>query len=634
MCGICGCVRWGEAGPPDVQYIRRIRDRMAHRGPDDRGLFSDGRAALGATRLAIRGGAGNTQPVVDRQSGVAVVCNGEIDNHAELAEWLRATGTAPTGEGDLAVLPHLYLALGESFVERLDGAFALALWDPRHTRLILARDRSGERPLFYTRSADAIVFASELSALVSESRLAASPDISVLQHYLRFGRFSAPSTPLRDVLQVPASHAVRLDPENSTSRKYWHWDLGQGEDHRPTSDAFDDVFRRAVRRQTACDVSFGLFLSGGVDSSLVAAVAREIHPDRKLNSYTLRFREASYDEGARAAQVAHDLGLNDEVVWVSPEDLPRTLRHLVRLVGEPLADPAWVPTALLARRAAQDVKLVLVGDGGDELFGGYPTHLGTQVQAVYRRIPAPVRRKVASLVRRLPPSDRKTTVTFLLKRFIDGDGSGPLARHLQWTSVIPPHLLDALGLPIHADAGHGWLVGNSLDNAQRHDFENLLADGLLTKTDRALMSVGVEPRAPFLDREVVEFAATLPRRERVRGLRTKVFLKRYAARYLPSSIVHRRKQGLSVPLSAWLRGPLEEWAGDRLKTGRLERCGARTAVVLRWFEEHRSRRADHGRALWSVLVLIEWLEWLEELDVSAPSETNVTLPLRAPTIAR
>src|SRR6202023_186828 len=312
----------------------------------------------------------------------------------------------------------------------------------------------------------------------------------------------------------------------------------------------DRVFRQAVLRQTDVEVSCGVFLSGGVDSSLITAVARSVRPELPLRAFLLRFPETSYDEGEVAA-------------------------------------PAWVPAALLARRAAAEVRQVLVGEGGDELFGGYPTHSGVWLGERYERLPRSLRRLLAGWVTRLPPSDKKVTLSFLLKRCVAGEGLEGLQRHLLWTSNIAPEILERLGFPMPAkgapgapaappEAAGGWAsapVGTVLDRVQQHDLETSLAEGLLTKADRASMHFALELRAPFLDRDVMELAAHLRDDQRVRALATKVFLKSYASRYLPRWVVYRRKRGLSVPRASWLRGPLRDWAAERLTSGRLDAAG-------------------------------------------------------------
>jgi asparagine synthase (glutamine-hydrolysing) len=643
MCGVCGVVRWSD-GEQSLSRVLRMRGLLEHRGPDGIGAVEEGPVVLGATRLAVRGGHEGQQPLRDPGSGVVLVCNGEIDNHDALREWLRSRGRAPADGSDVAILPDLYLEKGEDIASELDGPFALAVWDPRKGQLLLARDRVGERPLFYLVRDDEVLFATELSALAGELGPAPALDNGALAHYLRFGRFAAPASPFRAVRKVAPSEVILFRRGEHSSRRYWHWPIGERSGSGPPSlEAFDEIFRSAVRRQTECDVEFGLFLSGGVDSSLVAAVARSLHPERLLRAYTVRFDEPSYDESAAAGEVAALLGLEPTVVRVEARDFPSKIRELVRLVGEPLADPAWVPTALLAKRAAEDVKVVLVGEGGDEVFGGYPTYVGALLSRSYERLPPGIRRAFASVVEKWPPSDRKVTLSFLLKRFVQGDGMAPLARHLLWTSTIAPAVLERLGvapvppfLPPQPQRPQRPLQNGELpssldvlDVIQGYDLESYLAEGLLTKADRASMGWALEPRAPFLDRGVLELAATLSPRDRVHGLQTKAFLKRYALRYLPKAVVYRRKKGLSVPLSGWLRGPLREWASERLGSGRLAAAGVETKAAVELLEEHSRRRHDHGRALWSLLVLVEWLEWTGELRAvrsGVIEETLATTP--------
>jgi asparagine synthase (glutamine-hydrolysing) len=580
---------------------------MAHRGPDGAGIAACGAAAIGAVRLAIRGLHDGRQPIADGALGVVVACNGEIDNHRELRAWLVEQGYQVSAATDIAVLPAMYRALGDSFIDRLVGAFAIALWDQRDQRLLLARDRAGERHLFYAVGNGEARFATELGALGADPCRPLGLDTAAVSGFLRDGYFVAPSSPATGVRKVAPGEIVTLGIDGVSARRYWRWPVTAAARTVPSVDRFDEVFREAVRRQSDVDVPYGVFLSGGIDSSLVAAVARSVRPDHAFKAFTVRFEEASYDEGSHAERVADALGVPCVPVWVAPAMLPAALADLVRRVGEPLADPAWVPAALLARRASEDVKLALIGEGADELFGGYPTYIGARVSAGYARLPAALQSVFARAVRRWPPSDRKVTVSFLLKKFVDGAALDGVARHLLWTSNISPALLQRLG--VQAPAGRATEpAGELLDTLQLTDLETSLAEGLLVKGDRSAMASALELRAPFLDRDVMEFAATLPACERVRGLTTKVFLKRFAARYLPRAIVHRRKRGLSVPLSRWLRDPLADWAIERIGAESLALAGVDRRAALDLFDEHRSRRADHARPLWALIVLSEWLE--------------------------
>jgi asparagine synthase (glutamine-hydrolysing) len=642
MCGVCGVVSFGpRAVAPERAQVERMIDALAHRGPDDSGLESGAEFTLGATRLAIRGLGSGHQPLVDRESGVVAVCNGEIDNHAELVAWLATRGRTVELATDIAVIPGLYLELGDAFVERLEGAFAIALWDPRTSRLVLARDRAGERPLFFLHaaprsglgpnaapSAHGVVFATEMAALAGDPACDLEPDPEAIASYLRFGSFRAPSTPFARIDKVAPAEIVTIDTRGVQRRRWWRWQLGTVAKAEPDEARFDAILRGAVERQSAVDVDFGVFLSGGLDSSLIAAIARDLRPKHTLRGYTLTFAEASYDESDWARRVADALGIESITVPVHAEDMPKILGELVKSAGEPLGDPAWVPTALLARRAAADVKLALVGEGGDELFGGYPTYTGAWLSGLYAKVPKPLRALVARIVHGLPDSEKKVAISFLLKKFVDGAEMSAVARHLLWTSRIPPAMLAQLGCaePESSDALGVEPVGEALDVVQRFDLESSLAEGLLTKSDRASMRSALELRAPYLDVHVMEFAATLPVRERTRRFETKVFLKRYAQKYLSKDVIYRRKRGLSVPLCTWLRGPLETWARERLALGRLEIAGVNTQAALALFDEHAARRADHSRPLWSLLALAEWTAWVEEEREKRGTTGTVLVP--------
>ncbi|MGH7993801.1 MAG: asparagine synthetase B family protein, partial [Limisphaerales bacterium] len=426
----------------------------------------------------------------------------------------------------------------------------------------------------------------------------------------QFGLFASPDTPFARIQKVKPGSWIRIDSHGVHCSNYWRWGIAETAKQSPSLDTFDKVFRDAIRRQSDVDVDFGMFLSGGLDSSLVAAVTRSLYPKRPFKAFTLRFKEESYDEGAFAETTARSLNLEPLPVWVHPRDLPDALSLLIRTVGEPLADPAWLPTALLARRAAQDVRMALVGEGADELFGGYPTYIGAGIAEQFARLPAWVRAIIRRAVESLPISEKKMTISYLLKRFVAGAELDGMVRHELWMSNITPQVLARLGMPstFSHEAGPGSVP--LLDRIQCWDLEHSLAEGLLTKADRASMNSALELRAPFLDESVMAYAASLPVMSRVHGFTTKVFLKHYALRYLPKSIVHRRKRGLSVPIGPWLRGPLREWATAALSNDRLGQIGIRTPVVIELVSEHCQQKADHARALWTLIVLSEWLNWV------------------------
>ncbi|NII11105.1 asparagine synthase (glutamine-hydrolyzing) [Oleiagrimonas sp. C23AA] len=620
MCGICGIFHLHapatDFDPP--QALKQMLARMHHRGPDGAGMVDGEWGALGANRLAIRGTGDPHPSLLGAAGGIWVACNGEIDNHRQLRERLRASGHDFSLQTDVEVIAPLYMEYGLDFAQHLSGAFAIALWDPHRARLILARDRAGERYIHFAIEQGRLMFATELAALRAGHSRVPQINVASVARYLSHGFYPAMSGPFAGCQKVAPGEMIIVDKAGVQRRDYHkpppvRHASGRGDDSR-----FDRLFRASIWHQTDVDVDYGVLLSGGLDSSLITAVARTVRPDKYPTAYGLRFAERSFDEGDVAERVASGLGCRYVPVMVHAHELPGTLRDLVRTCGEPLADPAWVPMSLLAARAAREVRLVLAGEGADELFGGYPTYLGAQLARRYGALPAPLRCAFGKVVAQLPVSDKKMTISFLLKRFVQGQELAPYARHLLWTANISPLLMRQLGVEPMA-VPPSPPQAHVLDMLQRQDQRHALAEALLAKADRGGMRHGLEVRAPFLDPRIIEFASSLSPAERVSGLTTKVFLKRYARRYLPRKVVHRRKRGLSVPLTAWLRGPLHEWARSGLASPLLAGVGIDTATASSLLADHVAGAADHARAIWTLLVLREWLEWLSEpLPAMAP----------------
>lgn len=618
MCGICGIVDLGggeRLAGGERARVAAMLHAMRHRGPDGDACLARGDVVMAANRLAIRAPDALQPPLLEYDGGVIVACNGEIDNHRELRRMLAARGRSDLPATDVGVIAPLYLEQGVDFLAALRGVFALALWDPRRHSLVLARDRAGERHLFYAVTGNRIAFASEPAALTKVFAGPARPDPHALARYLLSGYCAAPSSAIEGIRKVGPGEVVVIDPDGMDCRRYWSLPSLRAA-NPPSGSSFDRVFRDAVVRQSDVDADYGVMLSGGVDSALVTAVLRKVHPARALPAYCARFDEVSFDEGDAARRVARDLGCGFVPVTVTAEDFPRHLRALIAATGELIADPAWIAVSRVAERASRDVRMLFGGEGADELFGGYPTYLGARWAPRYERLPAWTRHLIRRAVEAWPVTDKKIAVSFLLKRFVQAQPGGGMARHVAWTASITPDWLRRLGVE-PPDAGDLERSTTLLDAAQRYDFTHLLPEAYLAKADRGAMLHGVEIRTPFLDKEVIEFASSLPVKARVRGLTTKPFLKHQAMEYLPRSIVNRRKRGLSVPLSMWLRGPLHEWARSRLGSGDLAQAGIDTRETLALLAEHQRHREDHARAIWTLIVLSEWLEWLRENNQAA-----------------
>jgi asparagine synthase (glutamine-hydrolysing) len=501
----------------------------------------------------------------------------------------------------------LYLAGGPQSLADLSGMFALALWDETSHTLVLARDRAGEKPLFRMTIGGEVWFSSEISALLEHPNLSRQVDQAALTQYLALGYTRAPRTMVAGIESVEAGC---IELHHCTGRRtIRYWDPAALPETRcAIADAVETtrvLMEQAVERQTRADVPVGVFTSGGVDSSLIAAlVARRRR--KPVDLFTAAFAAPTYDETPSAAALASSLGARHTLVHVDEIALRDAFDALVDTVAEPIADPAVLPTILLAREAKNHVGVVLSGEGADELFGGYPTYPGHILASQFLRLPRPVRRVVKGLASRLPPSGDKVPLRWLLGTFLAGADLPWYERHTVWTGTdLPARPVGHDNPPLDAA-----LEGMSpLRATMLRDYTGYLGCRLLPKLDRATMLVALEARAPYLDPPLSTFALGLPVDFKVRGLTTKWLLKRVAEAVLPPRLARRRKRGLSVPIAAWLNGSLEADVDRLLAPARLRRQGLLSDVyVNRLVAEHRAGRANHARALWALLVLQRWLE--------------------------
>jgi len=611
VCGIYGELTTGE--DIDPTSLARMGATLAHRGPDGDGHVIAGRVGLGCRRLAIIDVAGGAQPLANEDGSVLVVCNGEIYNHAALRRGLEARGHRFRTRSDAEVLPHLYEERGPDFVHLLDGMFGLAVWDARRNRLMLARDRLGEKPLYYFAGAHGLSFASEAKALLASGRVAPEPDWSALAGYLATGYTSAPSSAFRDVAKLPPGGRLIADGESLAIDCYWRVAPNFAEDPLPLTPeeaAFElrGHLERAVGAALVSDVPVGVFLSGGLDSTTIAALARARLDG--LTTFALGFEEAGFDERSHAEIAARALGAEHRTLVVTPSLFLEGLRDLVGLLDEPLADPALVPTFLLARAARTEVKVVLVGEGGDELFAGYPTYLGGRLAERYARLPIPLRRALAAAAPALGASAGNTTLRYLLRRFLEAGDMSAAARHRAWTGCVGPDRLSALaaaGGPLEVPPPPKDIIARTtVDALLALDLTSYLPDDLLVKLDRATMAASLEGRAPFLDHRLVEFASRLPMELKLSGLATKRVLRDAVGDLVPLSIRRRQKRGLTVPLAAWLAGPLREFTRATLE--RLDPRVFDRRAVNELLDEHAARRRDNRRELWALVMLQLWQE--------------------------
>ncbi|HZB35280.1 MAG TPA: asparagine synthase (glutamine-hydrolyzing) [Gaiellaceae bacterium] len=628
MCGICGLA--SPSGAVDPERLRAMSATLVQRGPDSDGQLIDGPAGLAARRLSIIDLETGDQPIANEDGTIHVVQNGEIYNYRELRAGLEVAGHRFATRSDTEVLVHLYEEHGDGFAERLRGMFAVALWDAGQRRLVLARDPFGIKPLYYRVGADDLAFASELRALPR-----GEIDFDALEAFLAFNSIPGPYSIFRDVRKLPPGHLlVWKDGEVSVSRFARTAPVAasevRGEDEDELAEELRGRLRDSVRAHLIADVPVGVLLSGGVDSSVLAALAAQ-ESSEPVHTFSIGFEERSFDELDDARAVAQLYGTRHEELVLRP-DAALLLPALADAFDEPFADSSALPTYLVSELAARHVKVALSGEGGDELFGGYYTYAADLLALRFGRL-APLARP---LVERLPSSSRKASFDYKAKRFVRGAILPPLERHHAWKEIFSPEARAELTLqrpgfdPVdllrtrYAETERAELLARLQDV----DLGIYLVDDLLVKTDRASMAHSLEARVPYLDPLVAGLAQALPTRLKVSGLRKKRLLRAAAAPLLPRGIVYGRKRGFSIPAAAWLRGELEPFARDVLSTETLRRQAFfRPEPVTRLVDRHVAGKEDLSRQLWGLLAFTLWYERHVERTPGALREPRLTQAL-------
>lgn len=604
MCGIYGMVSEGGAPLRNPEVLDLMGEALRHRGPDGHAVLTHPDAVIGTERLRIIDLHERAdQPFSAPGSQVWLECNGEIYNAPEFRE--RYRDYPFRSHSDVETILPLYLERGPDAIRELDGMFGLAIWDNRTRSLILARDRAGEKPLFYARAGNDILFASEVQCMLRHPAISKSLDDVALAEYLKLGYVPEPRTMFRDIRRVEAGTWVRFSNTGQQVVRYWDPASFTIEERRPR-EAVREVralMERAVEKQVMSDVPVGVFISGGLDSSILATLAARYIGVNKVHTFSAQFAEESYDESGDAAILAQRIRTRHVPVRTDDATLREALDAVVNGVAEPNADPAILPTFLLARAARQHVKVVLSGEGADELFGGYPTYLGHKIAPKYDALPSFARTMLRNRVEHLRPSTRKVTIEYLLKKFVHDAERPWLERHLAWFGTglqVDTTLPDVQLPPQHLDP---------LAGAMLFDYRSYLRDNLLVKVDRATMLSSVEARAPFLDRDVTRYALTLPSNLRVRRVTTKWVLKKAAEDWLPKDVIYRRKRGLSVPVAGWINGALRSEVDRLLAPDRLRKQAlVSEPYITGLLTEHRTGRANNAKALWAVIMLQYWLD--------------------------
>jgi asparagine synthase (glutamine-hydrolysing) len=623
MCGIAGFVnRPGE--PADRAILERMTATLAHRGPDGDGFYVEGPAALGHRRLSIIDLSGGAEPMSNEDGSIWITYNGELYNDPELRKELEAKGHRYRTSCDVESLIHLYEEDGLEFARRLNGMFAAAIWDANRGRLVLVRDRMGQKPLFYGELASGgLAFGSEPKALLAHPGIGRALDHASLARYLFYEYVPAPYSIWRSLQKLPRGHALCWERGSSRVFRYWNPAVStpQELDFEAASEQFWAELRDAVARHRRSDVPIGVFLSGGIDSSSVAAALCEIEPARNVRTFSIGFEDPSFDESSHARAVALHLGTEHHEQTFSIDSVYQLLPQVARWLDEPFGDASILPTHLLSRFARSEVKVILGGDGADELLAGYPTFAAERAAGVFRRLPRSAQTLAGAAARRLPVDHRNFSLDFKIKQFLRGAAEPLPLAHQRWMgSFSGAEIAELLvgGDPTGIEEEHldrARLLGGGTDALSRSLAlyqDTYLPEDILTKVDRASMACGLEVRAPFLDSRLVDYMQSLPPTYKYGRKRTKRLLKRAAASRLPAAILARPKKGFGIPIASWLRGPLAPLMNQLLGRERLERQGLfQPDVVARRIAEHRSGRHDHRKPLWTLLIFQLWCDqWL------------------------
>lgn len=629
MCGIYGIVELGGLRKEHLWSLQRMEQALHHRGPDDGGSFIGASAAIAMRRLSIIDVAGGAQPFVSDDKSVAVVCNGEIYNYQELRRLFSHKGAHYRSGSDVENILHGYMSCGADIIGLLEGMFASAIWDEREERLILARDPFGIKPLFYFQHGNILAFASELRALAASGLVPLDVDPISLHQYLTYNYVPTPRSILSSIKKAEPGTMLIFDHHGLREKRYSTHSFQQSEtrpplDPREVQQIFLEKFSSAVKRELAADVPVGVLLSGGLDSSAVSAFAVKHNPS--VSTFSVKFEDPTFDESEHSRAMAQALGTKHHEITVSESALLNFAENLGDVLDEPLADSSFLPTSLLMQFVKKNgMKVVLGGDGGDELFAGYPTHKAHRAIQLYESfVPFALRAHVVpQLVQKLPVSLDYLSFDFKAKRFLQGRGVPFGVRHQTWMGAFSPQ--ERLGV-LHPDLRISTIdpyepvnrlladcdAKESGNKALYLDMRLYLEGDILQKVDRSSMRASIEARVPFLNRHVAQLVMSLPYNFKLRGFQPKYFLKRALRGVVPDVIIGRKKKGFNFALGKYLQGSFRTLVEDTLRQAHIKDQGFFSPEgINRLLAEHQSGTVDHTTHLWNMFCFQVWLDSLK-----------------------
>lgn len=617
MCGIIGHLALKSDAHLPLETLERLNDFMTHRGPNSAGSFKDGPLSFAMRRLAVVDLILGDQPITSPDGRYTIIFNGEIYNHEEIRRELISRGHLFRTRSDTEVLLHAFMEAGADCLKTLNGMFAFAIWDRDKRELFLARDRMGVKPLYYATAGGHFMFASELTPIRASGLFESRVDLRSVADLLAYWYICEPKTILEGVKQLPPAHYMVVSLRGTSTVRWWQVPAG-GERTVSFGEAQEELsslLRDSVRLRLKSDVPTGILLSGGIDSGLVASFAREFTPDIKC--FGIGFKEKSYSELDLAHATATHI--QADIVTETMDDVDAALiDSILGTIDEPLGNASLIPSYLLFRHASRHVTVALTGDGGDELFGGYPTYQAPYFRRLFHMLPKPARRAVTSLIHRLPVSHARISLDYRLKQFVDGVSLPPERAHASWREVLnvekqrpllTPHVRQGLGsYDPYVNFAEAFVVAQGLSEQNRlmyADQHTYLLNDHLRKIDRASMAHSVEAREPLLDYRIVEFAMHLPAEHKVSFRSTKRILREIARSRLPAAVVAGSKKGLTPPIPAWISADLAGYVREQLQGGVVGQLFQGEAVAT-MLADHTAHRVDNSRLLWALLSLQVW----------------------------
>ena len=621
MCGIAGLLYFNDQRRVDSNTLKGMCDAIIHRGPDDEGFHLDGHFGMGMRRLQVIDLKTGHQPISNEDGRIWIVFNGEVYNFPVLRQDLEAKGHTFSTHTDTETIIHAYEEYGDDCVQHLNGMFGFAIWDSRRSRLFLARDRLGVKPLYYYLDSNLLAFGSEIKALLRCQEVRRKLNFEALDTFLTFEYIPAPLSILEGICKLPPGHVLIAQNGKTFVKQYWDVPHSVSTSHHTEQEIEEELYALltdSTKLRLISDVPLGAFLSGGVDSSTIVQIMATMM-EQPVKTFSIGFDDASYNELAYARKVSKQFDTEHHELTIQPE-IVTLVEHFCQYVDEPLGDVSVFPTYLVSQLARQYVTVVLSGDGGDELFAGYDWYVASKLDGPYQKIPSFMRKLFSRFLHSIRPTSQKKGLINKIKRFVEGATLDPSLQHFRWNMYLTdlskhhlysPDVLEALeGKKVEdrfVQHLEKYRAADPLWRQEYADIKTFLVDDVLVKVDRMSMAHSLEARTPFLDYRVVEFAARVPSQQKIRGLKTKWLLKRCMEQKLPHDILYRKKEGFSIPMKNWLKQELRPLMEDVLSKDRIKKDGLFNEEYVETLKaDHLSGRVNNAHQLWSLMVFSFW----------------------------